>query len=218
MQASACRQQAGHELDKKLSMELPSALLKAGRKRESVNAFAVGAPPSLSLLIQAASVQLQLMRVHWVAAQADARRQQAGHELRVELPSALLKAGRKSVNAFAVGAPPSLSHRRIAGRLRQLGLAPDVMVCGEGGLPGIDIVLERPGQRPLGIQVAPLCLAHQSKHSWADASARACTTHRSPGLISCSNALGSDPLVSRCVSDEQALQARTDACLGHDRC
>ena len=42
---------------------------------------------------------------------------------------------------------------RIVARLRQLGLDPDVMVGGEGGLPGLDIVFERPGQRPLGIQV-----------------------------------------------------------------
>ena len=85
--------------------------------------------------------------------QADVRRQHAGHALPLQLPPELLKAGRKSVNAFAAGAPPSLSHRRVAGRLRQLGLAPDVAVGGQDGLPALDIVLERPGKRPLGIQV-----------------------------------------------------------------
>lgn len=46
------------------------------------------------------------------------------------------------------------SARRIVARLRQLGLNPDVMVGGDGGLPGLDIVFERPGQRPLGLQVS----------------------------------------------------------------
>ena len=46
------------------------------------------------------------------------------------------------------------SARRIVARLRQLGLTPDVMVGGDGGLPGLDIVFERPGQRPLGLQVS----------------------------------------------------------------
>ena len=44
--------------------------------------------------------------------QASVLSQQAGQALPESVPEGLLRAGRKSLNAYSAGAPPSLSHRR----------------------------------------------------------------------------------------------------------
>ena len=47
-----------------------------------------------------------------LARQASVLSQQAGQALPESVPEGLLRAGRKSLNAYSAGAPPSLSHRR----------------------------------------------------------------------------------------------------------